>query len=365
MNVAASAHAFKTIMVVDDDAGILKLLDQFLSLKGFGVVSATTVNECKKKLALESPDLLIVDYSLPDGTGLDIVKTAMEESPDLPVIMMTGVAVQDVKVAADAIKSGAIEYLTKPFRLEVLEERICTSLEVHREKKRKRQSLRHREVLTRQLISLLEKERHHLARELHDEIGQTLTTLKMDCELLLEEISSSDGLSKRLQNLVDKLTGAIEKVRTISYGLRPSTLETVGLKSALELLVYDLGRPGPTQVRCFFSGLEDRFHMDLELAAYRIIQEALNNVFKHAQAANAYLNVVGNNDVLSISLEDDGAGFDVDAVLSAANGSNGLGLLSMQERAQQFNGQVWIDSRPGQGTCISVELPLHHGSEDG
>jgi signal transduction histidine kinase len=348
----------KMIMLLDDDPCVIDVMDKFLTSKGFRVITSTSVEESLKKIRREKPNLLLADYFLPDGTGLDVVREAVKDFPDLAVIVMTGVAIHDVQVAAEAFKLGAIEYLTKPFRLEVLEEQVRRSLEVQQEKREKLKDLRTREAFPKHLLGLLENERRHLAMELHDEIGQTLTTLKMEAEMLIDEAGVSDSLAQRLKGLAQKLTAAIEQVRSISYGLRPSNLETLGLKPALQLLLDDLNKSGQIQIKDFFKGLENRLHADLELAVYRIVQEAMTNVFRHSRAANVFLNVIRGADKVSIVVEDDGVGFDFKATRHNLEGTRGLGLLTMEERAEQFNGKIWIDSREGHGTSISVEIPL-------
>jgi signal transduction histidine kinase len=358
IDIASTAGQSKTILVVDDDPHIVALLDEVLSLKGFNVVGASSVGECGRCLQMAKPDLLLVDYQLPDGNGLDVVKAAITELPYLAVIMMTGVAIQDVQVAAHAIRLGAIEYLTKPFDLEVLESLVLRSLKYQEEKRQKFLDSKSREAFPRHLLSLLEEERRHLALELHDELGQTLSTLKMDVELLMDECGGSDLLAERLVRLMEKLSLAIEQVRGISYGLRPFNLDALGLEPALRLLLDDMTSKAQLQAKSFLKGLEDRCEGGLELAVYRIVQEGLTNVVRHSGASHVSLNVIRGQEKLSIILEDDGKGFDSEKCLYEPGRINGLGLLSMRERAEQFDGKLWIDSRVGHGTCVSVEIPL-------
>jgi signal transduction histidine kinase len=364
MRSLAGSNIFKTVLVVDDDGNVLKLIDQFLSSKGLHVITASGVKECMERFKENPPDLLLVDYLLPDGTGLDTVRMAMKQAPDLAVIVMTGVAVQDVHVAAEAIKLGAIEYLTKPFNLETLEALVLGALEAQEQKKRQFCERRTHEVFTTHLITVLEKERHKLTMELHDDIGQSLTSLKVDVELMLAKEDLDGALTAQFKALRQRLTDTMESVRRISYGLRPRNLDAGGLKPALESLVSDLSERSGIQINCFFQGLENRCHIDLELAIYRIVQEALTNMLRHSGARNAFLNVIRKDDALSATVEDDGMGFDPESVQNAADGTCGMGLWGMQQRAAQFNGEVWIDSRTGRGTCVSVEIPLKCGRED-
>jgi signal transduction histidine kinase len=348
----------QTIFIVDDDPQILALLEGYLRAR-YRVVSASSVAGFFERFQGESPDLLLADYHLPDGTGLDIVRKATQERPDLSVIVMTGVAAQDVRVAAESIRLGAIEFLTKPFSLETLEAAIARALALHAEKKRNLRELKVRESLPGHLLSTIEGERQRLAMELHDEIGQTLTTLKMEVEMLSADCAPKDGAtSGRLDRIAEKLSRAIDQVRGISYGLRPTNLDALGLEAALGRLLDDLGHNGLTRVTRFFKGMEDRVDRELELAVYRIVQEATTNAIRHAQARNVFVNVIQGDGKISIVVEDDGVGFDPEEVMSQRDGGKRLGLLTMQQRAEQFNGKVWIDSGQGRGTCLTSEIPL-------
>jgi signal transduction histidine kinase len=347
-----------SILVVDDDPQITALLSHYLAPKGYAVEVAGSLEEGVRKLGEMRPDLILVDYHLPDGTGLDLVRRAVGDVPDVAAMVMTGVAVQDVQVAAEAIRSGAIEYVTKPFSLDLLESRILRSLEAQAEKRRRSREQGLRRTVARQLISLLEKERKRLAMELHDELGQTLTTLKMDAEMLLEEFGRGGEAGERLRRHAAKLASAIDQVRRISCGLRPSNLDALGLEPALRLLAGELERSGEVKIGLFFKGMEERLDPSLELAVYRIVQEALTNVVRHAKAERAYVNVLHRPGGLSIVVEDDGRGFEADAGEGHPAGRGGLGLLTMRERAEQFDGRIWIESRPHRGTCVTAEIPL-------
>jgi signal transduction histidine kinase len=353
-----SVNPIPAILVIDDDEQVLSLVESFLAPQGFLVLTAGRLSEGRELLKREGVDLLVVDYHLPDGTGLDIVREAVKERPDLGVIVMTGVAVQDVQVAAESIRSGAMEYLTKPFSLPALGEKIRRSLDLQAEKGLQRKNLVAREGLPRRLLSLLEKERQHLAMELHDEIGQTLTMVKMEVEILAAECGELNGeVSERLKQVAMRLAAGVEQVRRISSGLRPPNLDALGLEPALRQLVEELNHRDGMEIRCFFRNVEERCGPDLEVAVYRIVQEAMTNVVRHARANKVFLNVIRGESGISIVVEDDGVGFNVENAADRRNGDKRLGILTMRERVEQFNGKLWIDSTAGRGTCLSVEIP--------
>ncbi len=348
-----------TILVVDDDPQLLGLLHDFLSGKGYRVIPASSVAQGKDLLGREAPDLLLTDYRLPDGTGIEILREAMGERPDLSAIVMTGVAVQDVQVAAEAIRSGAVAYLTKPFPLEELEAQVRRSLELRAEKKRRLREWMELEALPQGLLSSLERERRRVAMELHDEIGQSLATLKLEAELLLPDCRPGDAaLAEGLRRVVERISSTLEQVSRISYGLRPPNLDALGLEPALRGLVEEVNQGGQLRARLFAKGLEERCDPELELAVYRIVQEGMANAVKHSGAKDISVNIIRGEENISLVVEDDGVGFDPEEARDLRNGPMGLGLMTMRERAAQFGGCLCIDSHPGRGTCITAEIPL-------
>jgi signal transduction histidine kinase len=208
--------------------------------------------------------------------------------------------------------------------------------------------------LSRRLMEVQETERRNIALELHDEIGQVLTglklTLEMGARLPVEEISS--GLAEA-RVLVNEL---MARVRKLSLDLRPAMLDDLGLLPAL--LWHFEHYTAQTQVRVNFkhSGLERRrFGPEVETAAYRMVQEALTNAARHAQVRDVTVRLSTHPQTLWIEIEDRGQGFDVEAVLNASETS---GLAGMRERAVLLGGSLTIESQPGAGTRLTAELSI-------
>ena len=202
--------------------------------------------------------------------------------------------------------------------------------------------------LSRRLVEVQEGERRHLARELHDEIGQALTGLK----LILGMGPGGPGLTDA-QALIGDL---LARVRELSLELRPAMLDDLGLLPALVWYFERYRARTGVQVVLKHAGLEGRrFDADVETAAYRIVQEALTNVARHAGAREATVRLYAQGDCLGAQIEDRGKGFDVDAVFPArASG----GLSGMRERAELLGGRLTVESSPGAGTLVAVEFPL-------
>ena len=222
-----------------------------------------------------------------------------------------------------------------------------------------------RKQLSRDLINLLEKDRRNFAMELHDQIGQTLATLKMDLEMVLERIDREDIFS-RLESARRKAVESIREVKGIAAGLRPSILDDLGLVAAVNELCDSLRRQGRFRLHLFTKNIPQRMSPETELAAYRIIQESLTNVIKHSGATEIYVNLIRKDASVLIGVEDDGAGFDLDQVMKFVRGERrALGLLIMEERAVQLGGRFSVEPRVGQGTHVSAEIPIGEGAEYG
>ena len=205
-----------------------------------------------------------------------------------------------------------------------------------------------RETL-RRVVDAQEHERRRIARELHDETGQALTSVLLGLRLI-EEVSPD--VRAAVSELRETITSAIQELRALAVDLRPKALDDFGLGAAIERLADTYSRRTGIVVDVHVAGLSDRLPEDIETALYRIIQESLTNVAKHAGATTASVTVHRRPGVVSTVVEDDGAGFD------PATATPGLGLTSMRERAELVSGTVRVESRPGGGTTIAVEVPL-------
>lgn len=207
--------------------------------------------------------------------------------------------------------------------------------------------------LTRRLVEVQELERRHIASELHDQIGQSLTGLKLALETAIR--LPPEGVRPILSRAQAAINELMAAVKSMSLDLRPSMLDDLGL---LPTLVWHFKRyTAQTGVRVAFghTGLPRRFAPETETASYRIIQEALTNVARHAHVEEATVRLFATLDSLSIEIEDRGMGFDVKKSMAAGMSS---GLLGMRERAVSLGGRLAIESVPGCGTRLTAEFPL-------
>ncbi len=204
---------------------------------------------------------------------------------------------------------------------------------------------------SRMVVEAQERERRRVAGELHDEIGQTLTGLKLTLEG--HDGLSSEAAAVRLQRARDLTVELLGRVHDLSLDLRPTVLDDLGLQPALIWLVQRYSDQTGVHVTLRCSGLEGRLRPELEVAAYRIVQEALTNVARHAGVDRAAATCALESGRLRLEVADDGTGFEVEAV--AAGKSSGL--AGMEQRARSTGGRISVHSAPGRGTTVVAEFP--------
>ncbi|HEX5689859.1 MAG TPA: PAS domain-containing sensor histidine kinase, partial [Roseiflexaceae bacterium] len=213
-------------------------------------------------------------------------------------------------------------------------------------------------TFNRRLIDMQETERAHLARELHDEIGQALTGLNLALEVAAHaEAASVPVHIRNAQALVNDLT---RYVRRLSIELRPAALDDLGLIAAIARLVKRYSDYVGVHIVLQHSVLDEVLPPQVALTAYRVVQEALTNVARHAGVNSATLQIWTAHDRLYVQVADNGRGFDVTSMVEDEQSS---GLLGMSERVRLLDGILTIDSAPGAGTCVLAELPLCPGQD--
>lgn len=220
-------------------------------------------------------------------------------------------------------------------------------------------------ALAKAVWQVQEEERRRLARELHDGLGQDLTALKNQLEVLTREAGGAAGssLGARLAGALEIAARALQDTRELSRLLRPPILDDLGLVPALAWLARTLRESTGLEVRVVSHGVDDRFAPDLEIVVFRVVQEALTNVLKHSGAMAADLQLLRRDRWLEIEVSDGGRGFDGVLALDAAQGAAGSGLRGMRDRLELFGGRLRIVSAPGEGTRVHAAVPLAAAGE--
>jgi len=212
-----------------------------------------------------------------------------------------------------------------------------------------------------QVTMAQEHERKRIARDLHDDITQSLLLVTQGLDMLSSDERpklSNDQLKQHLENLRDQAVDALEAVRRCAHNLRPRIIDDLGLVAALEWLTDELAKNQGIDASAEITGQELALAAEVQLLLFRIAQEALNNTRKHARASSVVLRLEFGDDSLTMTVSDNGRGFEVPRIIGNLAGIGKLGLAGMQERVKLIGGSLKIDSEIGEGTTITVRVPV-------
>ena len=227
---------------------------------------------------------------------------------------------------------------------------------IRRQSARDLQNARDLQRLSAKLVHAQEEERRVIARELHDEVGQVLSAIKVELTLAEHAIESEGGPAHALADVRSIADGALHSVRDLSHLLHPALLDDLGLPAAIDWYLKGFGRRHGVLVDLLHDHMDDRLLPEIETAVYRIVQEALTNVARHSHARSCRVYLQRLPATVLITIEDDGVGFDP-VVVEGASSLRGLGLLGIREHSSNLQGTVHVESAPGKGTRLTVELP--------
>ena len=351
------------ILHLEDDPTDAALVQS--TLKAGGITCATTrvQNRADFVAALERDgiDLILSDFSLPAFDGFASLKIARARCPDIPFILVSGTLGEEL--AIDSLKRGATDYVLKE-RLSRLVPAVHRAMQEVKERverklaeKKREEYSRKLQVLSRRLVEAQETERRHLARELHDEIGQALTVAQLNLQALLQS-PGTEALLPRLKESLEVVERVLEQVHDISLNLRPSILDDLGLEPALRWYTDRQAALVGLKVGFHADPLEQRLDPMIETECFRVAQEALTNVVRHARAKAVTVELRQEAGQLHLRVRDDGVGFEVAAVRERAVRGASLGLLSMEERALLAGGGLEFKSTLEEGTEVHAWFPL-------
>ncbi|GEM_PF-2279699 len=225
------------------------------------------------------------------------------------------------------------------------------------------QTKKTRDSLLGKIINSQEEERQRVARELHDETGPTLSTLMISLKFM-EDSKDTAELKEKIEDFRQLLMQSLEQVRLLAWKLTPTLLVDLGLKAALESFIdrYWRNQEG-WEINLQIHGLDERrLPSEIEVSIYRVVQEALTNIYKHAQASKVWIFINATTDMAEVVIEDNGIGIDLENFNRESK--IGMGLTSMQERIELVGGTFFLESSPNQGTAIKIEIPLSEKGGD-
>jgi len=351
---------------------VLYNVAHLLKTAGFHVIEATTGKECLSLARTEAPDLVLLDVMLPDVNGVELCRQikASPETSQLFVVLLSSVEISpDSQVTG--LEAGADGYIARPIENRELLARVQALLRIKQAESALRKAhdelekrvvertaeLSHAnaalKALSLRLVDVQEAERRFVARELHDEIGQMVTGLKLILETSLEPVEPEQKQS--LDEAIGLINDLMERVRQLSINLRPQMLDDLGLLTALDWNFKRYFKQ--TGIRAMFkhTPLTERLPTQLETAVFRIVQEALTNVARHAGVKEVTVRLWKNAERVGVQVEDLGAGFEVEETQAKRTST---GLSAMRERAELLGGEFTLESVKGSGTRVTVELPL-------
>jgi len=357
-----------SILLVDDEERNLFALRVLLEDLGQNLLLARSGEEALRCGLDHDLALILLDVRMPGIDGFETARLfrARERSRHTPIIFLTAAA-DELGLVFRGYEVGAVDYLVKPLVPEVLVSKVSVFVDLHRKntalsreiaerrlaERQMRESEERLRALTGHFVTVREEERTHIAREIHDELGQVLTALKMDIAWLAKHLDDAALLEKTdaMRQLVDD---TIRTVRKISTGLRPEVLDDMGLVAAIVWQTTEFQKRAG--VRCITSLPPDIVPLDGDLATtvFRIFQELLTNVARHAHATRVDVELRQTEGRLVLEVTDNGVGI----LDGDANHTASLGLLGMQERARRLGGSVDILSARGAGTRVAVSIPM-------
>jgi len=322
-----------------------------------------TEKDFEDRLRRDPPELILSDFVLPSFDGASALRLAREIVPHIPFIFVTGAMGEEV--AIETLKGGATDYVlkTRLSRLVPVVERALREAEERRERRRVEDQLRHSNeqlhALSAYLQSVREEERTRIARAVHDELGQKLTGIKFDLSWLATQLSQPRNAVARhkVKALSDEVDATIQTVRRIATELRPQILDDLGLVAAIEWQANEF--QSRTGVRCnVISRIRDRaLNQDFATVFFRIFQETLANVIRHAKASQIDVCLSEEDGQLVLEVRDNGRGI----TESEVTNNRSIGLIGMRERAALVGGEVSFFGAPTSGTTVRLHVPLPKG----
>lgn len=344
------------ILIVEDEVIIARDIQAQLGEMGYGVAGhATTGDEAIALTGSLRPDLVLMDIQLKGPMDGIVAAQAIHDQFFIPVVFLSAFAAD--AIIARAKLTEPYGYILKPFSERELHTVIEMALYKHQAEAKLRVSASQLRALSQRVLAAQEQERRRIALELHDEVGQSLAAIKISLQSH-ERLKDQSVASLIAENLVI-LESAWQQVRRLSLALRPSMLDDLGLLPALRWMAAQTAARHHFQVQFQTRSTDaaERLAPDLEITCFRVAQEALTNVARHAQARHINIALWHDETTLTMTVQDDGCGFDVNLMKDRALGGESLGVLGMQERATLVGGNLLIESQPGQGCTVRLTCP--------
>src|SRR5215207_1227039 len=349
------------ILLVEDNPGDARLVEVLLSgvdpFGSFNIVHAQCLGEALERLEESAFEVILLDLSLPDSSGLETVNRMRAAALELPVVVLSGQ--DDEETALQALQNGAEDYLVKGRGDgELMARSIRYSIERKNAEEALRQREKRLEELVGKLITAQEEERRRVAYEVHDGLAQRVAAAHQRLQAFAQHhVPVSEKGREDLSRVLRLVRQAVGEARRVIANLRPTALDDLGLAAAIRQEVEALCGDG-WEVEYEERLGEERLPVALETTLFRVAQEALTNARKHAQTDRARVELQHRGDTITLTVEDRGCGFDPAALNGGGGPGERVGLSGMRERVGMVGGELEVRSSPGEGTAITVRVPL-------
>jgi signal transduction histidine kinase len=359
-----SAQEKVNILMVDDQSGKLLTYEAILGVLGENLIKANSGKEALEHLLKHDIAVVLMDVSMPELDGFELADMIRQHPrfQHTAIIFISAVHMSDVD-RLQGYKRGAVDYISVPIIPELLRAKVSVFAELHR--KTRQLELLNQELrrLSSSLIVSQDEERRRIARELHDGLGQELSAAKMMVDGLLRPDQSQELQAQATFESSAAIQRAIEQVRSISHLLHPPLLDEVGLCSAIEQYLEGLTKRSgiETSIEAEPSDFP-RLRPEMETAIFRIVQEALTNVFRHSGAQRAWITLSKSDNRVVVTVRDNGKGL-ADHIVGFRPGSIGIGIAGMRQRVKEFGGDLRLRNL-APGTCVEAAIPISIASVD-
>lgn len=342
------------ILFVEDSQDDAELISMHLKQSGlkFDWKRVQSKNDLLQVLSENKFDLILSDYIMPGFLGIDVVNIVSASYPSIPIIVISGKIGEEL--AIETLKAGASDYLMKN-NLPRLHSAVLKAIQ---EKKMETEVIKSREKmrdLTMHLEELREAERLRIAMDLHDDLGQKLTAINIDLNWLKNKYEINNIEFTNKIDLISSLVNeTIQSVQKISTDLRPSILDDLGLITAIDWQLDEFEKSSGIKCVKEITDVEIEINSELSLLIFRIFQESLTNVVRHANATQVNLNLNLDNEFLNLIIKDNGKGITQEDI----ENPDSFGLFSIKERTKNCGGEVKITGLKNKGTKVEINIPL-------
>ncbi|MGA7793577.1 MAG: response regulator [Candidatus Acidiferrales bacterium] len=351
------------ILMVDDQPAKLFSYEVILNELGENLIKANSGREALEYLLKEDVAVVLMDVSMPEIDGFELADMIRQHPrfQKTAIIFISGVHLTDL----DRLKGyerGAVDYISVPVNPELLRAKVSVFADLHRKTHQLEVLNRELRMLSSNLIATQDDERRRIARELHDSLGQELSAAKMmtDKIVMLNRSAESKNEAVEISNLIDH---AIQQVRSISYLLHPPLLDEIGLQSALQFYLEGFTKRSGIDIQLETQPPNfPRLSPEMETAIFRIVQEAVTNVFRHSGAREAWVTLMKDDSQIVGTVRDNGKGIS-EGVTEGRPDRIGVGIGGMRQRVKEFGGDLRIGNA-NPGTFVEVTVPIEPLARD-